>query len=318
MASPDISVVVPARNEAGRLAPTLQNIAAQRTSNVDVEFVVVDDASTDGCCDELAAPASDVTLTVVRLDTRGGVPTARNAGVETASGDALFITDAHVRVSAGWDEQLLGSLEDGVVVAGSIADAGSEFVGHGCKLVVPYMGTHWNREKPDEGDPVHVASSAATGVTRDTFQSIGGYDEGMLYYGSAEPEFSVRAWLSGVSVRANPALVVEHEFKSGGRASEFVDEHRTHLTHNSIRFGFRYLDELACLEMVRHFTQLFPEHVPEAFELIEQSDVWAERDRLASELPRDFGWFVDRFDLEDSADREIAGYEGAATASGDD
>ena len=92
-----VSVIVPARNEAGRLGPALATLEAQ-THRV-VEVIVVDDQSDDSTYTEAERHASD-RIRVVR-----GAPLpsgwvgkswAIHQGTELASGDWLLFTDADV------------------------------------------------------------------------------------------------------------------------------------------------------------------------------------------------------------------------------
>jgi GT2 family glycosyltransferase len=73
-------------------------------------------------------------------------------------------------------------------------------------LAVPSMGFRWNHDLRTTVAPVQIASCIGTILKRELFMKIGGYDDGIILYGGAEQEFSVRAWLSGaeiVSVRYN-------------------------------------------------------------------------------------------------------------------
>lgn len=307
MPTPRIGVVVPVRNESANLQQTLESIVGQRTTDEPIELIVVDDASSDGCTDVLAVDDASVHLRVHRLSTRRGVAVARNRGADIASAEILFITDSHVRFPPGWDEYVLDHVHENTVVAATITDAESSFEGHGCTLVVPFMGTRWNREKTLQGESVQIASSAGTVLHRDLFERIGGYDEDMLYYGGIEPEFSVRAWLSGARITAHPSLTVEHQFKERSRRNRFIDEMRPFMIHNNLRFGLLYLNKLASLQMVRHFSQLFPGQIQQALQLVADSTVWDRRDHLASSLAHDFDWFVDRFDVTDQVGERIIG-----------
>ena len=97
---PDISVLIPARNERSRIAPTIQAIARARSTDARVEFVIVDDASTDGCIANLVSAVPrlleepKIDIRVCRLDQHSGNYRARNQAAALASADILFITDA--------------------------------------------------------------------------------------------------------------------------------------------------------------------------------------------------------------------------------
>src|ERR1700735_2344765 len=113
MPLPDISVVIPARNEGAKLAPTIQSIARARTTEARVEFVIVDDASIDDTVACLVAAVPEllkearIDIQVHRLGDHEGIYKTRNHAASFASGEILFGTDAHVRFSEGWDELVL-------------------------------------------------------------------------------------------------------------------------------------------------------------------------------------------------------------------
>src|SRR5579864_3922320 len=152
MNSPSISVVIPARNEAAHLAATIEGISATRGTKAPIEFVIVDDASTDGCATQLDHFAnhsvwnSNVKVRVCRVEQRIGIPRARNLGAWRASGEVLMITDAHVRFPCGWDQIVLDHLQKNRILTGAITQENSNFCGYGCRLAIPLMGTYWNKE----------------------------------------------------------------------------------------------------------------------------------------------------------------------------
>jgi len=86
----DISVIVPTRNRSALLAMALRSVLRQR--DVDLEVIVVDEASTDDTPNVLAALA-DARVRVIRHDTPSGVATARNRGGAEAHGDWLAFLD---------------------------------------------------------------------------------------------------------------------------------------------------------------------------------------------------------------------------------
>lgn len=305
MADPMFTVAIPVHNGWAALPAVIESVVTTRCRSDPLEIVLVDDAS-----DERAPRAAlesvlhrlvrhQVKVRVVESAERLGVARARNLACTRATGEVLVITDAHVAFVRGWDEVIERSVAPMTVLAGAIRDPTSRFMGYGCDLVVPFMGTHWIRERPEPGTPVHVASSAATVLLRETFDHIGGYDDGMLIYGAAEPEFSLRAWLSGAQVVACPDLVVAHTFKTEPERHAFLRATRPFLLHNNLRFGLLYLGDLAALEMVRHLCSEFPKHAARALAMIARGDVWDRRRYLESRLDHDFAWFVERFKLTD-------------------
>lgn len=300
-----ISVLIPARNEGARTAGTIRALAAARAdAGQAVEFVVVDDAS-DPPLDlgDIDLPA--VTVQLIRSECRLGVPGARNLAAAHAIGDVLVITDAHVRFGDGWDSVAGVCLDSPLVLAATIADPTSQFRGHGCSLVVPFMGTRWNKHRHVAGDAVHIPSCAGTILAHTTFDAIGGYDDGMVFYGGAEPEFGLRAWLSGHAVLAVPDLLVWHRFKSPEEIATFLDGLRPALTHNSLRMGALHLPDDLLWQMFRYHAHLHPDAFPEALRMLERSDVWQLREEMRRRLPRDFTWFTRTFGLVDQIGRPL-------------
>jgi glycosyltransferase involved in cell wall biosynthesis len=306
-----ISVIIPARNEAPLLAATIEGIAEARASKTPVEFVIVDDASTDGCATQLRDFAkhrvgdTNVRVRVLRLDKRIGVPQARNLGAMRAAGDVLVITDAHVGFTPGWDEIVREHVRKDRILAATITQENTDFCGYGCRLAVPLMGTYWNKEPIDQVTAVQIAACSGTALSKELFLRLGGYDSGMLLYGSAEPEFSVRAWLEGYEVIAVPQFLVQHRFKPQDDRERFVAEVRPYMLHNSIRFGLLYLSELGALQLLAYFARRFPELIQGAIRRVLRSDVWKRRSILERQRLRPFEWFVRHFSIKDVAGREV-------------
>jgi glycosyltransferase involved in cell wall biosynthesis len=308
---PDISVVMPAYNEGARLADTIDSIASSRATNARVEIVIADDQSdddTEGCLRAAWPELSrhdGLDVHVSRLPERSGVPRARNHAARLAHADILFITDAHVRFPAGWDAMVHKHIRPDRILAGAVTESNTSFVGYGCRLVVPFMGTYWNKAPVRRPTAVQIAACPATVMSKDLFNRLGGFDEGMIMYGAAEPEFSLRAWLSGAEVIVVPQLLVEHRFKPQQERQAFVRSMREHMVCNSLRFGLLYSDEEGALQLLRYYALKFPNLFQQALAIVDGSDVWSRRAQLEAELKRPFSWFVDHFNLKDQAGGDI-------------
>jgi glycosyltransferase involved in cell wall biosynthesis len=318
---PDISVVIPAHNERSRVASTIQSIARARISGARVEFVIVDDASTDGTVANLVSalprlldePAIDIR--VESLDHHSGNYHARNRGAEVAAAPILFMTDAHVEFSPGWDDLVLRRIRPNRILAGTTVQRDTGFRSSGCKLAIPRMGTIWNeqeeRNAEDTGEawnrstPLQIATCHATALERDLFLSLGGYDTGMLLYGGGGPEFSVRAWTRGAEIHSLPGLEVTHEFKPRDQFAAFLYSIRHIWVHNCLRFALLYRSELGCLQVLQHYSQAHPEEFQEALRLLEQSDVWERRVWLEKHQRRSFDWYIGYFGIHDEAGNAV-------------
>lgn len=119
IATPAVSIVMAARNEATNLAAKLANLEALRYPAERLQIVVVSDGSTDRTADLLreqsALPGSRVTA--VLLPKSGGKALALNAGVARATGEILVFLDARQTVDADAVAELAGCFADPAIGA---------------------------------------------------------------------------------------------------------------------------------------------------------------------------------------------------------
>ena len=97
-----VSVVIPCFNRAASLGEAIASVTQQTRSPL--EILVIDDASTD----DSVAIAERMGARVVRLPMNGGAPSARNAGIQAATGDLIAWLDSddyweprHLEIVAG-------------------------------------------------------------------------------------------------------------------------------------------------------------------------------------------------------------------------
>ena len=114
----NVSVIVPAHNEASCIARTIGAIKDQGTETCTVEVIVVDDGSTDETVDIARASGARI----VEMGGSGGNPAAaRNRGAVAAKGDPLIFLDADCEVTDGWLAAYLEAHGRGeTIVAGSL------------------------------------------------------------------------------------------------------------------------------------------------------------------------------------------------------
>ena len=108
---PKLSVVVPLHNVAPYADTTLGSLA--RNTDSDVEFLLVDDCSTDGTPSVIDRWARRLPQArVIRHDTNVGIAAARNSGIEAASGEFLTFLDGDDWYAPGHLSRLLRAAED--------------------------------------------------------------------------------------------------------------------------------------------------------------------------------------------------------------
>lgn len=108
---PKISVIVPIYNTERYLPQCLDSIRAQTHS--DLEILLVDDGSPDGCgeiCDEYAA--RDHRIRVIHQENRG-LSAGRNAGLDTMTGEFVSFVDSDDIIAPDMLESLLRAMETG-------------------------------------------------------------------------------------------------------------------------------------------------------------------------------------------------------------
>lgn len=118
MSRHSFSFVIPAYNEATRLAPTLNAIADLSASHLgECEIIVVDDGSTDATADIAGAfQAPHCRVCVLCLPHRGKGAAIRH-GVSVATGEIVILCDADLRDSVREVLSLLVALKNGADIA---------------------------------------------------------------------------------------------------------------------------------------------------------------------------------------------------------
>jgi glycosyltransferase involved in cell wall biosynthesis len=108
--APRLSVVVPCYNVEAYVANTL--ISLTRNRHPDLEFILVDDASTDATPTILADRADSLgRVSVVTHDRNAGLAAARNTGLDNAAGEYVAFLDGDDWVEPGYYPKLLATIE---------------------------------------------------------------------------------------------------------------------------------------------------------------------------------------------------------------
>jgi dolichol-phosphate mannosyltransferase len=94
VAVPEISIVLPAHNEAGNIAPIAAAIAQAMALLGSYEIIFVDDGSTDGTLAAIRAAARDPGIRYLSFTRNFGHQAALRAGLHHARGRAVILMDA--------------------------------------------------------------------------------------------------------------------------------------------------------------------------------------------------------------------------------
>ena len=116
---PDLSIVIPAYNEQGRLEPTIRAYAGYcRERGRRAELIVVDDGSTDGTTPLVERLAGEFPeLKLIRLAQNQGKGYAVRSGIVNARGARILFADADGATPIGELDRLEAALDAGADVA---------------------------------------------------------------------------------------------------------------------------------------------------------------------------------------------------------
>jgi glycosyltransferase involved in cell wall biosynthesis len=182
-----ISALIPAYNEADRIASTVR--AVRRIPCID-QIVVIDDGSSDATAGEAEAAGADVVL----RQANAGKGAALQAAFELAEGDILLLLDADLGESASEGNRLVEPILAGsadMTIANFTATSGK---GGGMGLVVRLArwGISWLT-----GRQMRTPLSGQRAVRRDLIECVGGFAPGW----GAEVALTVNALRSGYRVQ---------------------------------------------------------------------------------------------------------------------
>lgn len=207
---------------------------------LDVEVIVVDDASPDQSAEELAKIPG---LRLHRNAKNLGFVGSCNVGAALAQGEYLVFLNNDTTVKAGWLTALLGTFhshpDTGLVGAQLVYPDGRLQESGG---IVFSDGSGWNYGRFE--DPQHPSftfvrevdycSGAAIAIKRSFFEALGGFDEryAPAYY--EDTDLAMKTREAGFKVRVQPASVVIHhegitsgtDLKSGVKAYQVRNQQR--------------------------------------------------------------------------------------------
>lgn len=218
MSNASISVIIVAYNSRDDLGACLA-ACAQQLRPTD-ELIVVDNGSTDGSADFVAAAFPDVKL--IR-NHNSGYAGGNNRGAVAARGDVLVFLNPDTVPQSGAIRALAAPLLHdrslGMTTA-CLVFANQPATVNACGNVVHYTGLtscrgigepRWRYEDATDIDAV---SGAACAIRAEVFRQLGGFDEQFFMY-VEDTDLSLRVRLSGYRCRYIPQAVVHHQYQPG-------------------------------------------------------------------------------------------------------
>jgi glycosyltransferase involved in cell wall biosynthesis len=242
--APKVSVIVPARNAAGRIEGLLAALSRQTASEA-YEVVVVDDGSQDATA-ELVRRSG--TARLISIAAPAGVYDARNRGIEASRAEVLAFTDADCVPAPDWIERGLAALErsHADVLAGRFeAPLGER------PTAAEILDLTHNYDQERYAAEGHGAAGNLW-IRREVVERVGGFDPALRSGG--DTEFGQRATAAGFRLVYAPEVVVRHEligslpllarryFRLGvGRAQRRAPDLRARIARGGAYVSRRYM-----------------------------------------------------------------------------
>ena len=262
-ALPTVSVVIPFYNEHwSTLLRTFHSVINRSPSKLLKEVILVDDASNKP---ELKMQLDDYIsklpkmpkVSVVRMDTRGGLITARLAGAKKATAEVIIFLDSHTEANVNWLPPLLDPISQDYRTAV-------------CPFIDVVDFNNFEYRAQDEGargafdwqlfykrlpllpeDLKHptepfkspVMAGGLFAISAKFFWELGGYDPGLEIWGGEQYELSFKIWQCGGSMVDAPCSRVGHIYR---KYSPFGGSGKgDYLGRNYKRVAAVWMDEFA-------------------------------------------------------------------------
>jgi len=258
------------------------------------EVIVVDDQSSDGSTAFLSLPEfarAQLIVTPQRL----GISGARNLGGRAARAEVIVFSDAHVIAHAGWAEPLYNAAKLDFVgeVAPTVHSMHEPGIcGWGFTWNAPSLKMHWLKRRGKGAYPVPFLCGCFVAMRREIFERTGGFDEGLIRWGSEDAEFSFRVWRMGYECHVVSTSAVSHLFRK-----KFPYEVKWEgVVHNTLRLATIHFGSRALARVVDHYRKFAA--FPAAAATLADSNVWQRRELIQRESRLADSWLIDRFEID--------------------
>ena len=208
--APALSVVIPARNAEETLGEQLDALSVQRAGEP-VEFIVVDNLSTDSTANVVLARAAGDRRIRLASESRAGAAAALNRGIAEARSDRLAFCDADDVVSDGWIEAAVRSLDTHDIVTGPL-----ELDRLNDPATARSRGRSWAGRRELFAGLFPLIPSGNFAARRSVIEATGGFDPrvGTGY----DVDFAYRAYRAGAEVEFDPDLVLHYRYRRDARS----------------------------------------------------------------------------------------------------
>ena len=236
--NPRVSVVVPTYERADLVGRAVDSALAQTVE--DIEVIVVDDGSTDGTREAVAAE-SDPRVRYLEHESNRGVSAARNTGIEAASGEYVAFLDSDDEWLPRKLERQLAALDDrGDGWVGAYCDVATTGLSSLGRIAAAVSESVFRSAAPREGGRelaeallsmrVFMGPGSTLLVERDALTVAGSFDEELSIY--EDWDLVLRVLSVGKIAYVDEALAVTH-FTGDAPAEAYVANDQRYLERNA-------------------------------------------------------------------------------------
>lgn len=218
--NPDVSLVIPCRNEGAGIRPAIESLLTQDYPPEHMELLFVDGQSTDETRAVIAEYAGRRPHPAIRLIPNPDIttPHAFNTGIRAARGSVLFTLGAHTRYSHNYVSGAVAALfESGADAVGSVAvtEPGADTLvaraiarALSCRFGVGGSLMRIGVSRPREAD-----TASCPGYRRDVFDRIGLFNPELTR--NQDIELNLRLRRAGGRIIVDPRITSSYRARAG-------------------------------------------------------------------------------------------------------
>lgn len=288
MEDPLVSLIIPVKNEGDHIKNTIES-AIKVNTTYPFEIIVVDDGSTDKCCDFISSAGLEQ---IKLINSKGiGAARARNMGALYARGSFLIFCDAHLFFEDDWIECLIDPLQKG------IADGTTPGIANVDNPLYPGFGqslnesleVQWHLNKKDSF-PTAILPGGCFAISRKVFNEIGGFDSEFRVWGYEDVEISIKMWLFGYTCYVKPTVKILHVFRNSHPYKVNWDD----FNFNLMRMAYNHFSE----DRIDKCRRLIKFSDPAKIESeVLKTNVLKQRDFYFKRRKYDDHWFMNKFNI---------------------
>lgn len=184
------SVIISARNEK-YLNKTIENLLETATGKIEI-IIVLDGVEQDVFSDKRVR-------TIINEKPLGKRISVNNAA-KAATGEYLFIIDAHCRMNEGWDTKLKCAIDDRTITVNAIQSMDGDYNDASGRYELVSFNSNleekWAGKSEDRIVPMMCFTGCGWMIKKDYYWELGGHDETLGEWGHEGVEFALKVYCS--------------------------------------------------------------------------------------------------------------------------